>query len=42
MGRLIYIARMRGLEPPYALRPEEIVKLPAPRGGGRVSVPAPS
>ncbi len=29
MGALTHIARLRGLEPPYALRPEEIVTLPA-------------
>ena len=30
MGRLCHIARMRGLEPPYALRPDDILMLPSP------------
>ena len=29
MGRLIHIARVRGLEPPYNVPPDEIVRLPA-------------
>ena len=35
MGALTHIARLRGLEPPYALRPEEIVRLPAPDATSR-------
>lgn len=38
MGALIHIARMRGLEPPYALRPDRVVRPPVlPSPGDRRS-----
>ena len=29
MGRLVHLARLRGLEPPYSIAPDAIVRLPA-------------